>query len=262
MGGSLGMGPLLHTTLLVFTTGLGLFSAAVSASECLLHLGFNDEPIPPYIERSVPSTGPRGTAFALVDLAAHQIGCQIFWQAMPPRRVLHDTAQGEMDGALFYSWTSERARHLVYPMLNGQLDPRRRLATLNYVLYRRHGSDVRWNGIQLTPQGCAVGYNEGWSIVDYLKQFNMTAHSGKGAEQLLKLLAKGRLCAYATLEEAGDAAIAVQAGQFDKLSPPLLRKDYYLLFNPGFYQANQPVVEALWDHIGTLREAQNTPESK
>ena len=239
-----------------------LCPAVTMATECQIHLGFNSEPIPPYIERGVPSAGPQGTAFALVDLAAHQTNCRLVWQHLPTLRVLHATELGDVDAALFYSWTAERASKLSYPMLHDQLDPRRRLATLNYVLYRRHGSDVRWNGIQLTPQGCAVGYNEGWSIVDYLKQFNMTPHSGKGAEQLLKLLAKGRLCAYATLEEAGDAAIAAQAGQFDKLSPPLLRKDYYLLFNPGFYQANQPVVEALWDHIGTLREAQNTSESK
>ncbi|MFC3912041.1 hypothetical protein ACFOSS_00980 [Pseudaeromonas sharmana] len=236
----------------------------VDAKECLLHLGFNDEPIPPYIERSVPSAGPRGTAFALVDLAAHQVGCQIFWQPMPSLRVLHDAIGGEIDGALFYSWTTERARQLVFPMRHGQLDPGRRLATLNYVLYRRLGSNVQWNGVQLTPQGCAVGYNEGWSVVDYLSQFRMNAHAGKGAEALLKLLAKGRLCAYATLEEAGDAAIARQSGQFEKLSPPLLRKDYYLLFNPTYYQAHQAEVEALWSRIGALREslATSAPGSK
>ena len=78
----------------------------------------------------------------------------------------------------------------------------------------------------------------------------------------LKLLAKGRLCAYATLEEAGDAAIAAQPGRFEKLSPPLARKDYYLLFNPAYYQAHQSQVEALWRRIGELREQQASPESK
>lgn len=241
----------------------GVLSPAVTmAAECQIHLGFNSEPIPPYIERSVPSAGPQGTAFSLVDLAAHQTNCRLVWQHLPTLRVLHATELGDVDAALFYSWTAERASKLSYPMLHDQLDPRRRLATLNYVLYRRLGSDVRWDGTQLQPKGCAVGYNEGWSIVDYLKQHHISAHPGKGAEQLLKLLAKGRLCAYATLEEAGDAAIAAQPGQFEKMSPPLARKDYYLLFNPAYYQAHQSQVEALWTRIGELREQQTATESK
>lgn len=241
----------------------GVLSPAVTmAAECQIHLGSNSEPIPPYIERSVPSAGPQGTAFSLVDLAAHQTNCRLVWQHLPTLRVLHATELGDVDAALFYSWTAERASKLSYPMLHDQLDPSRRLATLNYVLYRRLGSDVRWDGTQLQPKGCAVGYNEGWSIVDYLKQHHISAHPGKGAEQLLKLLAKGRLCAYATLEEAGDAAIAAQPGQFEKISPPLARKDYYLLFNPAYYQAHQSQVEALWTRIGELREQQTATESK
>ena len=239
-----------------------LCPAVTMATECQIHLGFNSEPIPPYIERGVPSAGPQGTAVALVDLAAHQTNCRLVWQHLPTLRVLHATELGDVDAALFYSWTAERASKLSYPMRHGQLDPSRRLATLNYVLYRRLDNDVRWDGAQLQPKGCAVGYNEGWSIVDYLKQHQISAHPGKGAEQLLKLLAKGRLCAYATLEEAGDAAIAAQPGRFEKLSPPLARKDYYLLFNPAYYQAHQSQVEALWRRIGELREQQASPESK
>ncbi len=239
-----------------------LCPAVTMATECQIHLGFNSEPIPPYIERGVPSAGPQGTAFALVDLAAHQTNCRLVWQHLPTLRVLHATELGDVDAALFYSWTAERASKLSYPMRHGQLDPSRRLATLNYVLYRRLDNDVRWDGAQLQPKGCAVGYNEGWSIVDYLKQHQISAHPGKGAEQLLKLLAKGRLCAYATLEEPGDAAIAAQPGRFEKLSPPLARKDYYLLFNPAYYQAHQSQVEALWRRIGELREQQASPESK
>ena len=106
------------------------------------------------------------------------------------------------------------------------------------------------------------GFNRSSQCVDYLKQHQITPHPGKGAEQLLKLLAKGRLCAYATLEEAGDAALAAQPGRFEKMSPPLARKDYYLLFNPAYYQAHSSQVEALWNRIGELREQQAALESE
>ncbi len=252
----------MHKLGFVFVGLTMLLATPVMANDCRITIGYNDEPIPPHIERNVPSAGPQGTAFALVEQAALQSGCQIVWQHLPTLRVLHAANIGDVDAALFYSWTLDRASKLSYPMRNGQLDSDRRLATLNYVLYRQRGSAVEWDGAQLRPEGCAVGYNEGWSVSEYLKQFQMNAHAGKGADALLKLLAKGRLCAYATLEEAGDTAIATRSDQFEKLSPPLARKDYYLLFNPRFYHALQPQIEALWDRIGELREQQATTESK
>lgn len=252
----------MHRFGLVFLGLTTLLTMPVAAHECSITIGYNDEPIPPHIERNVPSAGPQGTAFVLVEQAAKQIGCQIVWQHLPTLRVLHAATIGDVDAALFYSWTSERASKLSYPMRSGQLDPDRRLATLNYVLYRQRGSAIEWDGTQLRPEGCAVGYNEGWSIVEFLQQHKISSHPGKGPGQLLKLLAKGRLCAYATLEEAGDTAIAAQTEQFEKLAPPLARKDYYLLVNPRFYHALQPQIEALLDRIGELRAEQDSAESK
>ena len=59
-----------------------------------------------------------------------------------------------------------------------------------------------------------------------------------------------------------DAALAAQPGRFEKMSPPLARKDYYLLFNPAYYQAHPSQVETLWNRIGELREQQAALESE
>lgn len=238
-----------------------LMSAPLPAQECWLTIAYNDEPIPPYIKRDVPSAGPQGESFALVDLAAHRLGCQIHWQRLPTLRVLHDVTLGEVDAALFYSWTPERGQTLRYPQRDGKLDPARRLARLNYVLYRKQGAAVSWNGEQLQPRHCRVGYNAGWSISLYLEERQLNLHPGDGAMQLLRLVHKERLCAYATLDAAGDAAIAAWPGQFEKMQPPLLTKDYYLPFNPGYYQRHPERVEALWQQIGVLREAGATTVS-
>lgn len=238
-----------------------LLSSPLLAQECWLTIAYNDEPIPPYIERNVPSAGPQGESFALVDLAAHQIGCQIHWQRLPTLRVLRDLTQGSVDAALFYSWTPARDQVLRYPRQQGKLDPSRRLARLNYVLYRKLGTAVSWDGEQLRPAHCRVGYNAGWSISLYLEERQLNLHPGDGAMQLLRLVHKERLCAYATLDAAGDAAIAAWPGQFEKMQPPLLTKDYYLPFNPGYYQRHPERVEALWQQIGVLREAGATTVS-
>ena len=74
-----------------------------SLASCRFTIGYNNEPIPPYIERNQPSTSPRGIAFTLVDNAAKQLDCQIRWQYLPNLRVLHDASLGGVDGAIFYS---------------------------------------------------------------------------------------------------------------------------------------------------------------
>ena len=91
----------------------GVLSPSLAlAAECQIHLGFNSEPIPPYIERSVPSAGPQGTAFALVDLAAHQTHCRLVWQHLPTLRVLHATELGDVDAALLAFRHVQRIRLL------------------------------------------------------------------------------------------------------------------------------------------------------
>ena len=248
------------TLLPLLCAGL-LFAQAQAA--CLITLGYHDEPIPPYIERAVPSAEPQGSAIQLVTQAAREQGCLIVWQRLPNLRVLHATIHEQSDGALFYSWTKARSQQLIYPQQDGRLDASRRLATLNYVLYRRQGSDAHWDGQTLTPHACVVGFNEGWSIGSYLHERGIPHSGATGSEHNLKRLDKGRICAYATLEASGDAAIAHFPGRFEKLPIPLLRKDYFLVFNPFYYQQHRPQVEQLWNKIGQLREqTQSRPGSE
>ena len=135
------------------------------------------------------------------------------------------------------------------------VDKQRRVATLNYVLYSKKGSELNWDGTKLLPHNCHIGFNEGWSIGLDLKARGLNSESDKNAEQNLKKLDKGRICAYATLEEAGDAAVArYQGARFEKLPTPLSRKEYYLLFNQEAYRQRSQVIEQLWDEIGRLTE--------
>jgi polar amino acid transport system substrate-binding protein len=237
---------------------IGLLLAQAQA-ECLITLGYNDDPIPPYIERPVPSAGPQGCAIQLVTQAARELKCLIVWQRLPNLRVLHETIHQQTDGALLYSWTGERSKALVYPQRNGALDASRRVTTLNYMLYRRQGSNLDWDGQALTPAACVVGFNRGWSIGSYLDEQAIPHSSGNDSEHNLKRLEKGRICAYATLEESGDAAIAHFPGRFEKLPIPLLRKDYFVVFNPFYYQQHSQQVEQLWNKIGQLRDSALSP---
>ena len=227
-----------------------------SLAHCSLTIGCGADPIPPFINKpdSAHLQVP-GESILLVNQAAKNIGCQIHWLALPNMRVLHATQNGQLDGALFYSWNAERDKHFIYPKQQGVVDTRRRLAILDYMLYQRAGTALTWDGHTYQQLTCLIGYNEGWSIGADLTRHGVAVESAKNAEQNLKKLEKGRICGYATLEQAGDDAIAHYPGHpFAKLPIPLTRKEFYLIVNPGSYQRQTPRIEALWDEIGRLAE--------
>lgn len=227
-----------------------------SLALCSLTIGYGADPIPPFIHKpdSTQHHSP-GESILLVTQAAKNIGCQIHWLALPNMRVLHATQNGQLDGALFYSWNAERDKHFIYPKQQGVVDTRRRLATLDYMLYKRTDSQLTWDGHTYQQLTCLIGYNEGWSIGADLTRHGVAVESAKSAEQNLKKLEKGRICGYATLEQAGDDAIAhYPVNLFAKLPIPLTRKEFYLIVNPGSYQRQTPRIEALWDEIGRLSE--------
>ena len=230
-----------------------------SQALCSLTIGYGEEPIPPFINQTdtVPPPEP-GRSISLVTRAANNMGCQIHWLVLPNMRVLHATQNGQLDGALFYSWDAERDKLFIYPKQQGVVDTRRSLATLDYMLYKRADSPLTWDGHDYRRLTCLIGYNKGWSIGADLADHGVRVESAKSAGQNLKKLEKGRICGYATLEQAGDDAIAHYPGQpFAKLPLPLTRKAYYLIFNSKSYQRHTPRIEALWDEIGRLATKTN-----
>lgn len=222
-------------------------------AQCSLTIGYGEEAIPPYINPPGQTHSP-GESIELVTRAAKAIDCQIHWLVLPNMRVLHNTLNGQLDGALLYSWSPERDKHFIYPKRQGVVDTRRRLATLHYMLYQRAGASLRWDGHSYRQLSCPIGYNQGWSIGADLAAHGVPVEAARNTGQNLKKLERGRICGYATLEQVGDAVIAHYSGQlFEKLPVPLSRKSYYLIINPASYQRQQPLIEALWDEIGHLR---------
>ena len=229
----------------------------MSCGACHYTIGYDFAPIPPFINPP-DSEGHRsaGSAIDLVSQAASVLGCSIHWQPLPNMRVFHLLSNNQIDGAILYSWNPERDQLYIYPKRDGKVDSERRIATLNYVLYRKKGSTLQWDGLTYTQLSCPIGFNEGWSIGADLDHHGVMVESAKDAEQNLKKLEKGRICGYATLEEAGDSAIAHYPGAlFEKLSVPFSRKEYYLLFNQTFYRNHSQQIETLWSQIGKLRDS-------
>ncbi|MES2127489.1 MAG: hypothetical protein V4463_09480 [Pseudomonadota bacterium] len=126
-----------------------LFLACHATLACELEFAYLNQPSLPFISASAPDEALPGLAVDLVRAAAASIGCTARFVRRPGKRVLAETAAGLHAGALMYSLNDERARKLVFPMADGKLDAERRMARLNYYLYRPVGAALDWDGKRL-----------------------------------------------------------------------------------------------------------------
>lgn len=241
-------------------TGLFLVCAALlpyaAQAACHMRLAYADQETPPY-QMGTGNVVPDkpGIAVELVREAVQVAGCTLQLTRLPNKRVVAEVGIGLYDGAIMYSYSDERAKQLVYPMLNGLPDPQRRLASLSYYLYRRSNGEVTWDGTRILGLGNgAIGTNLGFSIGKELAALGYPVEETTTTLQnLLKLRAK-RIEAYAMQDTIADAAI--HGGHFDdieKLPKPLSTKDYYLAFSKRYNEGASEDINRVWQALSEIR---------
>lgn len=102
-----------------------------------------------------------------------------------------------MDGAFAASFSPERLEIGAYP--GGKLaDPAKRMHTDRYVLLKRKGTAVQWDGKQISHLDGAVGVQLGYSIGAQLRGWGVAVEEGnQGALALARRLMLGRVGAIA-----------------------------------------------------------------
>ena len=223
---------------------------------CQLHLAYNDAPSPPFFNgrgASVPVESP-GVVITMLKQVATSLGCQLTFTRLPTKRVLAATSASLFDGAFMYSWTADRSKRLYYPQLTDGVDKAKRIVTIKYMVYRRQGEPVSWDGVAFSHLDCQVGAQAGWSVVTDLRAMGLSVEEAKSTQQNLGKLMNGRICAFVTQEPVGDAAIR-RGGftQIEKLPVPFSSKDYYLVFSPAFFSRNEAMAKAIWTQMAALR---------
>ncbi|MGQ5521662.1 substrate-binding periplasmic protein [Chitinimonas sp. PSY-7] len=238
-----------------FLSVLILLASPVLA--CQISLAYNSEPSSPYFigDGYVPPKKP-GAAVELLQLAATQIGCTLKLTRLPNMRVLAEAQVGKYDGVFMYSYNAERAASFVYPTRAGKPDGSRRITSLSYYLYRAKGASANWDGQHFSGINGAIGVNLGWSVGKDLLAKGLQIEEAISTRQNFAKLRNGRIAAYATQDLAGDSVIQEDdIKDVERLPTPISSKDYFILFNPTYYQQNHDRVEQLWNVIGNLRES-------
>jgi len=230
-----------------------------AAPACVLSLAYTEHPSAPFLEGEGMNTPAHpGIAVEIVTLAAAQAGCTVRLTRLANLRVLRSAETGDIDGAILFSYDTERAGLMRYPMKGEQPDAARRLAMFSYYLYRRKGGSINWDGATLSnPENLTIGVNTGFSIIDQLAKFGVKIDEVQTTEQNLGKLNLGRIGAYAMQEHIADPVILRMhlENEIEKLPAPLSTKNYYLTFSKKFYAAHADIAERMWSYIAEQRDS-------
>ncbi|MDT8991525.1 transporter substrate-binding domain-containing protein [Curvibacter sp. APW13] len=200
-----------------------------------------------------------GLNFELINRSAQTAGVRISYAPMPWKRCLAELQANRVDGAFAASYKTDRLELGAFP--GGAVpDANKRLHTDSYVLVRKKGSAVEWNGKTIQGLDGAVGVQLGYSVGDQLRAMQVPVDDGSGTVQelLLKLLA-GRVAAAAI--GGGDAKNVLNAdrkvaGQLELLPIPLVEKHYFLMLSHALLESRPALASALWKGIETARKSQ------
>lgn len=199
---------------------------------------------------------PPGVAVELIEAVAGQADVKVEFMRVPGKRLLSMIEQNLVDGGFIFSHNVSREAYAVYPRDRGALDSARRVATLSYYLYRMRGSDLDWRDGRFLHLRTPVGVNSGYSVIRDLKSMKVPFEEARTTAQNVQKLIAGRFQGYIGQGIVADAYLSSKGiDRIERVEPPIITKDYFLVFSHGFYKKNPQLAESIWDLIGTERDS-------
>jgi len=198
-----------------------------------------------------------GLNLELLNEVARRTGVVFEYQSMPWKRCLAQLKANQVGGAFAVSYLPERQALGAYPGGSAP-DPARRLHVDRYVLVRRKGSRVDWDGKSFRMLDGRVGVQLGYSVGDFLRSRGALVDEGsQRSDELLQKLLSGRIEAAAL--GGGDAGRLVRGAMAQKVEivpAPLLEKPYYLMLSHDLATREPVLADRIWK---TVAEVRNSP---
>lgn len=235
--------------LLLLAAGGWLLTAAPAGANPAITLCFERQEVLPW--RTLDG---RGLDFELLGEAARRVGVTFDYRSMPWKRCLEQVKANQLDGLFAASFSNERLDVGAYPG-GRSADAARRLHTDGYVLVRRRGSTIDWDGHAFRHVDGRIGFQLGYSVGEFLRAQQVPVDEGsQKADELVEKLMAGRLAAAAL--GGGDAVRLLRGplhAQLEVLPAPLVEKPYYLVLSHRFVERDPKLAERIWNAIGEVR---------
>lgn len=197
-----------------------------------------------------------GLNFALLKIVGQRLDIQFDFQSIPWKRCLAQLKANTVDGAFAVSYKQDRRELGEYPG-GDQPDASKRMHTDTYVVLRRKGSKVGWDGKHFSNLDGAIGFQLGYSVGEVLRAQNLEVDEGsQRADELARKLIAGRLAAAAM--GGSDAANLMQGplgAQLEQLPIPIIEKPYFLILSHALVATRPQLAARIWSAIEEARNS-------
>lgn len=222
-----------------------------AAARETISLCFERQHVPPWRDLN-----GGGLNFELLNLVAARLDITFDFQSMPWKRCLEQLKANQVGGAFAVSFLPSRLDIGAYPG-GAQADPSKRMHVDSYVLVRRKGSRVDWDGKTIRNLDGAIGVQLGYSVADFLRAQKVPVDEGsQRASELMQKLLAGRLAAAAI--GGGDATVLLSTPMAEKLEIlplPLIEKPYYLMLSRALVAARPQLATRIWKAVEEARNS-------
>lgn len=226
-------------------------SAAAAPAETVT-LCFERQDVPPWRTQQ-----GGGLNFELLKMTEQRLGIHFDFQSIPWKRCLAQLQANALDGAFAVSYKADRRALGVYPG-GEQADPSKRMHIDRYVLLRRKGSKVEWDGKALRNIDGPVGFQLGYSVGEVLRGLGVEVDEGsQRADELARKLIAGRLAAAALGgSDARTVMNSAMARELEVLPVPLIEKPYFLVLSHDMAAKRPQLAQRIWT---AMEQARNSP---
>ena len=201
-----------------------------------------------------------GLNIELLNRVARRLGVRFEYRGMPWKRCLAELKANNVSGTIGASFKPDRLEIGAYPG-GATPDISKRLNTDRYVLLKKKGTRLDWDGKAFRGLDGPVGIQLGYSVGDQLRELGASVDEGaQKPVELARKLAAGRLAAAAMLDGEVDALFEADpalAAQLEEHPVPLVQKPYFLMLSYDFVNNRRELSTKIWN---TIEEVRKGPE--
>lgn len=174
------------------------------------------------------------------------------------RDCLADVKAGTIDGAINASHSKERSDFADYPVnIYGDADASKRMHRSSYVLYRKKGTAVNFDGKAISGADGAIGAPTGYSVIAQLKQLNVKVDdSASASSEILGRVAEGKIAAAALISAEADDHLrrtAALQSVIERVPTALSERPYFTILSKKFTVQYPAFAKEFWRATGKVR---------
>jgi polar amino acid transport system substrate-binding protein len=197
-----------------------------------------------------------GLNFELLKMVEQRLDIQFNYLSIPWKRCLAQLKANAVDGAFAVSYKPDRRELGEYPG-GEKIDVGKRMHVDRYVVLRKKGSKVEWDGKSFRNLDGPIGFQLGYSVGDVLRAQNLEVDEGsQRAVELARKLIAGRVAAAAIGgSDAGGLMRGPLKSELEQLPIPIIEKPYFLILSHAMVASRPQLSERIWRAVEQSRNS-------